>query len=84
MALTGSIAWPRPATAVLFDLDGTLADTAGDLGGALNRLRADRGLEPLPLDMLRPYASAGARGGASGGVDRLWQRLQHARWHLHS
>jgi len=60
--LLGHIRWPRPATAVLFDLDGTLADTAGDLGGALNRLRVDRGLEPLPLDMLRPYASAGARG----------------------
>lgn len=69
MALTGSIAWPRPATAVLFDLDGTLADTAGDLGGALNRLRADRGLEPLPLDMLRPYASAGARGLIGVGLD---------------
>lgn len=69
MALTGSIAWPSPATAVLFDLDGTLADTAGDLGGALNRLRADRGLEPLPLDMLRPYASAGARGLIGVGLD---------------
>lgn len=60
--LTGHITWAQPATAVLFDLDGTLADTAGDLGGALNRLRTDRGLAPLPLDMLRPYASAGARG----------------------
>jgi phosphoglycolate phosphatase len=69
MALTGSIAWPRPATAVLFDLDGTLADTAGDLGGALNRLRGDRGLPPLPLDMLRPYASAGARGLIGVGLD---------------
>ena len=69
MALTGSIAWPHPATAVLFDLDGTLADTAGDLGGALNRLRKDRGLEPLPLDLLRPYASAGARGLIGVGLD---------------
>lgn len=69
MALTGSIAWPHPATAVLFDLDGTLADTAGDLGGALNRLRADRGLAPLPLDLLRPYASAGARGLIGVGLD---------------
>ncbi|WP_366119343.1 phosphoglycolate phosphatase [Aquabacterium sp.] len=67
--LTGSIAWPRPATAVLFDLDGTLADTAGDLGGALNRLRTDRGLPPLPLDTLRPYASAGARGLIGLGLD---------------
>ena len=69
MALTGSITWPHPATAVLFDLDGTLADTAGDLGGALNRLRVDRGLPPLPLDTLRPYASAGARGLIGVGLD---------------
>jgi phosphoglycolate phosphatase len=48
--------------AVLFDLDGTLADTAADLAGALNRLRTEQGLEPLPIERLRPFASAGARG----------------------
>ena len=69
MALRGSIAWESAPTAVLFDLDGTLADTAGDLGGALNRLRADRGLPPLPLEQLRPYASAGARGLIGVGLD---------------
>ena len=50
------------ARAVLFDFDGTLADTAADLVRALNRLRADRNLPEMPLEKLRPYASAGARG----------------------
>jgi phosphoglycolate phosphatase len=48
--------------AVLFDLDGTFADTAPDLGRALNRMRADRRLEPLPIETLRAHASSGARG----------------------
>lgn len=55
---------------VLFDLDGTLADTAPDLGGALNRLRVEMGLAELPADTLRPHTSAGARGliGAGFGL----------------
>lgn len=48
--------------AVLFDLDGTLIDSAPDLGGAANDLRAARGLPPLPLEGYRPYCGAGARG----------------------
>jgi 2-phosphoglycolate phosphatase len=56
--------------AILFDLDGTLADTAPDLAGAMNRLRIERGLPPTPYEQLRPVASAGARGliGAAFGL----------------
>ncbi len=56
--------------AVLFDLDGTLADTAPDLGAALNRMRVRRGQTPLPLAALRPLASAGARGMLAAGLGR--------------
>ena len=48
--------------AVLFDFDGTLADSAPDLGAALNVLRAENGMNPLPLEAVQPYASMGARG----------------------
>lgn len=48
--------------AVLFDLDGTLADTAPDLGYAVNRMRETRGLPPLPSSATRPVTSLGARG----------------------
>jgi 2-phosphoglycolate phosphatase len=56
--------------AVLFDLDGTLADTAPDLAAAVNALRTERGLAPSPYALLRPTASAGARGmiGAAFGL----------------
>ncbi|MYN11836.1 phosphoglycolate phosphatase [Pusillimonas sp. TS35] len=53
---------------VLFDFDGTLADTAPDLAAAANKQRARRGLPPLPYEMLRPYASAGARGLLMAGL----------------
>lgn len=48
--------------AVLFDLDGTLVDSAGDLSRAANAMRADRGLAPLPLAQYRPHGGSGARG----------------------
>jgi phosphoglycolate phosphatase len=48
--------------AILFDLDGTLADTALDLGGALNRLLAEEGRPAVPYEKIRPIASHGARG----------------------
>jgi len=57
------------AGAVLFDLDGTLADTAPDLARALNRVRAERGLPPLPPEVARPHTSSGARGLLKAGFD---------------
>ena len=51
-----------PVAAVLFDLDGTFADTAPDLGYALNLLLEAHGKPTLPLDQVRKVASSGARG----------------------
>lgn len=61
---------PIKPKAILFDLDGTLADTAPDLAGAVNQLRIERGLAPTAYALLRPVASAGARGliGAAFGI----------------
>ncbi|MHB1189031.1 HAD-IA family hydrolase [Thiobacillus sp.] len=55
--------------AVLFDLDGTLVDTAPDLGYALNLQRAAHGLPALPDAVIRPQASHGARGLLGVGFD---------------
>ncbi len=49
-------------SAVLFDLDGTLIDSAPDLGAAADKMRTDRGLPARPLADYRPMAGAGARG----------------------
>ncbi len=56
--------------AVLFDLDGTFADTAPDLGYAVNQMRIVRGLSPVPDEKTRPVTSSGARGllGAGFGI----------------
>ncbi|MCF8161358.1 MAG: HAD-IA family hydrolase [Polaromonas sp.] len=48
--------------AVLFDLDGTLIDSAPDLAAAADTMRLARGLPSLPLAQYRPMAGAGARG----------------------
>lgn len=55
--------------AVLFDLDGTLVDSAPDLAAAANRMRERRGLPALPDGLFRPHASSGARGMLRIGLD---------------
>lgn len=52
----------RNVSAVLFDLDGTLVDSAPDLAAAADKMRTDRGLESFPLERYRFLAGAGARG----------------------
>lgn len=52
----------RVFDAVLFDLDGTLIDSAPDLGAAADKMRTDRGMESLPLEQYRHMAGSGARG----------------------
>lgn len=51
----------KPA-AIFFDLDGTLIDSAPDLGAAADKMRRDRGMPSLPDALYRPMAGAGARG----------------------
>lgn len=57
---------PRPS-AVLFDLDGTLIDSAPDLAGACNDMRVARGLAPIAFERLRAMVGAGARGMVGAG-----------------
>ena len=59
----------RDVRAVLFDLDGTFADTAPDMARALNAVRHARQLPPVPLSQLRPHVSNGARGMLQAGFD---------------
>lgn len=54
--------------AALFDLDGTLLDSAPDLVGSLNHVRDSEGLAPLPLAEMSPYASQGAVGLLTAGM----------------
>lgn len=61
----------RPFKAVLFDLDGTLVDSAPDLAGTVNDMRVARGLDPLPYLQLRPHAGSGARGMLAGAFNMV-------------
>ncbi len=56
---------------MLFDLDGTFADTAPDMRNALNRVLAQHQLPPLPLEAVRPHVSNGARGMVRAGFNLL-------------
>lgn len=60
-----------PSTLVLFDLDGTLIDSAPDLCAAANRLRTRRGIPALAFESLREYCGSGARG-------MVWQSMRVA------
>ena len=55
--------------AVLFDLDGTLADTAPDMARTVNEMRLRRSLAPVPLERVRPHVSKGARGMLLGAFE---------------
>ncbi len=59
---------PAVADAILFDLDGTLVDTAPTICVALNQLRAGRGLLDLTPDTVRPWISLGANDLVRRGV----------------
>ena len=65
--------------AVLFDLDGTLADTALDLGGALNTMLREQGLPEVSMDEIRPVASHGASGLLKLGMNLDKTDPNHAR-----
>lgn len=70
----------KPKRAMLFDLDGTLLDTAPDLGGAANVLRAEEGLDPMPLEELRPFISQGARGMVTKGMGITIEDPRYEPW----
>jgi N-acetyl-D-muramate 6-phosphate phosphatase len=72
---------PQVIEAVLFDLDGTLADTAPDMARTVNLMRAKRGLQPVALELVRPHVSKGARGmiGAAFGIGTDHPQFQAMR-----
>lgn len=62
---------------VLFDLDGTLMDTSGDLGTALNKVLIKRGLSALALDHIRPAAGRGCKGLLKLGLDMETDHVEY-------
>ncbi len=66
--------------AVLFDLDGTLVDSAPDLGAAVDQMRVRRGLPSLPHAVYRRVASAGARGLLAAAFDMQPEDADYAAY----
>jgi phosphoglycolate phosphatase len=73
---------PIHSKLVLFDFDGTLADTAPDLAAAANKQRARQGLPPLPYERLRPHASHGARGLLKAALDLDHDHPDYEQWRV--
>ena len=71
MSGTGAAAGGRFPRCVLFDLDGTLLDSAPDMAATIDRMRAARGAPPMPLADLRPHVSKGARAMSSAAFPEL-------------
>ena len=53
---------PTKINGILFDLDGTLLDTAADLAEALNHVLRSQHIKALPIDAIRPFISSGVIG----------------------
>ncbi|WP_233265280.1 HAD hydrolase-like protein, partial [Aeromonas caviae] len=71
---------PMPLGCVLFDLDGTLLDTAPDLGAAVNHVLISEGFAPLSDDIIRQTTSHGALGLLRAGLgDELLEELGATR-----
>ena len=70
---------PLKPPLVVFDLDGTLAETAGDLMGALNHVLAGDGLPPLPVENARSLLGAGGRALLRRGYASAGRPLEDAR-----
>jgi N-acetyl-D-muramate 6-phosphate phosphatase len=70
----------RIIRAVLFDLDGTLIDSAPDLAAAVDKMRIDRGLSSIPYEKYRPMAGAGARGMLGIAFDMTPEHPNFVAW----
>jgi N-acetyl-D-muramate 6-phosphate phosphatase len=77
---TTDVTVQRIIRAVLFDLDGTLIDSAPDLAAAADKMRIDRGLSSIPYNVYRPMAGAGARGMLGIAFDMAPDHPNYIAW----